>query len=519
MHSTTRAQANAYANLMGYLPSSYQTDYFDWIERGHGNAVLNAVAGSGKTTVQVSAAKLLPRNVSALFLAFNKHIAETLTLKLAGTPMTARTVHSAGLALVTERLNSGASGGGRIQTETRKYRQVVKSLLWEYGRNMADDKRVELQKALEELTHLVRVTLTDPRDQAALDALMAQYSVVLDARLLERLYQLLPVALDEGERLATDGRLIDFDDMLWLPARWDLRPGQTVDWLLVDELQDLSRAQLGVALRLLPSDGGGRFCGVGDPQQSIMAFAGADNASFHNAQARTEALALPLSICYRCPTSHLALAREIVPQIEARPDAPEGTIGDLTIDKLPDEIRPGDMVICRLTAPLVAACIRLIQRRIPARVRGRDIGKQLTDILHAVERMPSYTWAAFGKWLDTYEQSQLERLSQREGAESAMESLSDRCQAVRVCYEQFQASDLDALCREIEALFDDGKPAVILSTVHRAKGLEAARVFILRPDKLPLVWPKQQPWEAEQEQHIRYVALTRATAALFWVWG
>jgi superfamily I DNA/RNA helicase len=35
-------------------------------------------------------------------------------------------------------------------------------------------------------------------------------------------------------------------------------------------------------------------------------------------------------------------------------------------------------------------------------------------------------------------------------------------------------------------LYSRGKGAVTLSTVHRAKGLEAERVILLRPDLLPL---------------------------------
>jgi superfamily I DNA/RNA helicase len=58
---------------------------------------------------------------------------------------------------------------------------------------------------------------------------------------------------------------------------------------------------------------------------------------------------------------------------------------------------------------------------------------------------------------------------------------------------------------------------VELSTVHRAKGLEADRVFILAPEKLPLVWAGQQAWETEQEQNLRYVALTRARRELYFV--
>ena len=88
---------------------------------------------------------------------------------------------------------------------------------------------------------------------------------------------------------------------------------------------------------------------------------------------------------------------------------------------------------------------------------------------------------------------------------------------VKACYEAFECKALEAFCLEIEGLFSDDRPSVILSTVHRAKGLEEDRVFILYPDKLPLVWENQQPWELKQEMNLKYVALTRAKAELIFV--
>jgi DNA helicase II / ATP-dependent DNA helicase PcrA len=46
--------------------------------------------------------------------------------------------------------------------------------------------------------------------------------------------------------------------------------------------------------------------------------------------------------------------------------------------------------------------------------------------------------------------------------------------------------------------------------VHKSKGLENDRVFILRPDKLPLKGCMKVLWMAEQEMNLQYVAYTRA---------
>ncbi len=68
----------------------------------------------------------------------------------------------------------------------------------------------------------------------------------------------------------------------------------------------------------------------------------------------------------------------------------------------------------------------------------------------------------------------------------------------------------------ILSLFSDTKAAIWLSTIHRAKGLEANRVFFLNPSQVP--HPKAvMDWEKVQEMNCKYVALTRAKQTLFFV--
>ena len=65
----------------------------------------------------------------------------------------------------------------------------------------------------------------------------------------------------------------------------------------------------------------------------------------------------------------------------------------------------------------------------------------------------------------------------------------------------------------IYEIFADDKAGIILSSVHKAKGLEADKVFIVEPQKMPAAWVKQD-WEREQELNIQYVAYTRAITEL-----
>lgn len=512
-----------------FAPSKYQTAIFSWITEGRGDAVINAVAGSGKTTTLVEAAALL-RSDRALFLAFNKHIATELQQRLEGN-MTAKTIHSIGHGCLRNALPRVTVDTGKLDdickpyaadictTLNKRYQQELKAWYKAVAKNPELDPPEPAPTLgvvigmFKQLAHFIRVTLTDVKDRAAVEEMVTHFDCVDDTVPFDALYYPMKVILKECERLAQLG-IVDYDDMLWLPYIWGLEPNK-YEWVFVDESQDLSAAQLDLVLKLRGR--GGRMLFVGDKSQSIYGFAGADCESFNRIIERTQAVVLPLSICYRCPSSHIKLAQELVPEIEARDDAPEGIIEDIKHDKVCEVIQEGDLVVSRRTAPVVKLCIELIAKRIPARVRGRDIGKALTTIVKEVAKHPEFVFDDFGIYLKEYAAHKLAKLQQKRNSQAQIESFSDRIQGIEVCYEAFDVNTLDEFCREIEALFSDSRSSVILSTVHRAKGLENTRVFILDPDKLPLRWLGQQEWELEQELNLKYVSLTRAKESLFFI--
>ena len=70
----------------------------------------------------------------------------------------------------------------------------------------------------------------------------------------------------------------------------------------------------------------------------------------------------------------------------------------------------------------------------------------------------------------------------------------------------------------IEGLFsDEAVSGVVCGTVHKMKGLEADRVWIIKPEVMP--HPKAKGWSLEQEYNIMYVSVTRARRELVVVGG
>jgi superfamily I DNA/RNA helicase len=184
--------------------------------------------------------------------------------------------------------------------------------------------------------------------------------------------------------------------------------------------------------------------------------------------------------------------------------------------------KPNDMVLCRKAAPLVGLCLKLIEQGITAIVKGKDIAEDLKNI---VEGANTKNIGEVLEYLESEKQKvvnivrEQRKCSEADAKNSAKYiNFLDRCKCIEnIC--QYSIKSTTQLKSYIDKIFSDDniKNAVTLSTAHKSKGLEANRVIILLPDKLPLKYPRQQPWELKQEMNLKYVALTRAKKELIFV--
>lgn len=532
-------------------PSKYQAAVYEWIREGTGNAVVDAVAGSGKTTTIVDALRFIPADASVLFLAFNRHIAQELKVRVPSNVRVA-TLNSFGWGAVMGRCPSAA-------LDDRKTAKTLKRRVFGLHPESSDDlpatvhagerakpfgpdvhvsrEAAELigqyrqasEKARRKLWRDTRAVYerivgllkaVGARDGLAWASVAGKYGVDLgdlDGGILDLVIPPLFAAV------AGNLAVFDFDDQCFAPVH-NCWPVRRYDWIIGDEIQDWTRTQTALALKAIDPRGG-RFLGVGDPYQSIYGFRGADFNSVPNIVEAVRAVKLPLSVCYRCPTAVVAAAARIVPHIEPAPGKAEGSVETTAEGAFESAVRPGDYVLCRTTAPLVAACFEQIRRGRPATVKGRDIGAGLVAL---VERIATPKGAegpdlgmpaeAFLRRLVDWKDDQVAKLVEAE-KEEEIAGVEDRFEVLCVFAEKAKAADVAGITGAIAGLFSEPKSEdgmIVFATVHRSKGLQAPTVWILKPELMP--FPKAKGREAyQQELNLKYVAITRAQERLIWV--
>lgn len=487
-----------------FEPSVYQQAIFSQIESGRGDVVVMACPGSGKTRTLEEVAKRI-HSSSVLAVCFNKHIAEELQTRMPKT-VACKTLHSLGYGAL-KKMNKSIGSPNEY-----KYKDICKQYAEDVvHRTQSQELKVwKLAAQMNELARFCRLTLTDPRSEEDIYAMIDYFGLEINDPSWTIPY--VKDILAEGNKEARYGGRIDFTDMIYLPVLWKL-PVWGYEYVLADEAQDFSACQL--ELVMMCRGKGGRMLFVGDPMQSIYGFAGSLPDSMSKIVNRTQAITMPLSICYRCPKSHVELLQKINSEIEPTPWAESGEIKVMHPANIINEVKEGDLILCRKTSPLVLLCIELISKKIPARVRGRDIGKNLTTMINEVTELAGFRYEDFNLYLNIYEADKVTRLSQRENAELLIQSVKDKVEGIRICYESFtNCKDVQCLCREIEELFSDGRPSVMLSTIHKAKGLENDNVFILEHNLLPFRWKGMQDHEYEQEVNAQYIAESRAKKKL-----
>ena len=507
-------------------PSIYQQQVIDWMaeREDFDDRVVNSVAGSGKSTLLKLVADTIEQTdrdliSHSLVLVFNRKNKDTLIAKL--NPCwknSISTVHSAGYRMLRHYL-----GLRRLDVSEHKYRYLAKTLDWFEPNNSHQPVAISLSSFLK-LADFVRQTLTDTSAESLL-GLIEHYALDIPTKHLSEIGERLQTLFRMGSELTINEGTIDHTDMLWLPVSWQVNQSTGFNYyqrVMVDEAQDLSRLQLEFVLSLTHARGKMLF--VGDPAQSINGFCGADTDSFNNIKIRLHAEEFVLPICYRCPQTHIELINQLYPDIPIKPrdNAPTGKIevieeSDLWNLESGVTVKPGDLIIARCSSSLIELHLKLIIRGIPCNLVGSLLKQDLLESLEDIATQANFVYQDFPKFCQTYLEFKSSIYRQNDNGAVLMLRLQDLIEALIAIYQHFNhCQSVKQLTQCIEQLFgteDEG--TVLLSTVHRAKGMEAERVYIAEPNLLPLYWENQKSWQLEQEHNLLYVALSRSTSELY----
>jgi superfamily I DNA/RNA helicase len=187
-------------------------------------------------------------------------------------------------------------------------------------------------------------------------------------------------------------------------------------------------------------------------------------------------------------------------------------------------------------------------------IRGRDFGQQLIGF---IRRMKPSDVPDLLQRIDSWARSEKDKEARkRNPSEARMMTIDDRVSCIEAfcedaenveqvvnrmtevfagkecptCRKHFNETvERCPACKTSSITDDKGRqwpagPAlvtpkgVLYSSVHRAKGLESRRVFILRTKEGPMPHPMaKSDWERGQELNIIYIAITRAREELVWV--
>lgn len=486
----------------GMVYSSFQVDIFNTIGERRDNILIEAVAGSGKTTTILHALELIPESEDSIFVAFNKSIADELCTKVPP-HIEARTLHSVGFQILRQNYK-------RVNTKTQKTMDILKNQLLDFkgnrehrdavfnsGKDIANLISRAKSGMLEELTQEYVDVIVDHAD---LDIPLSPFWYTIYRRLLELSY------IFDGE----ENKAIDFDDMLVQPLLRDCVFPQ-FDNVFVDEAQDLNHVQRLFISRLLKPTG--RLIAVGDTHQAIYGFRGASHNSMELIRTHYDCIELPLSICYRCDKDIVAHAQEYVEHIEARDSAERGIVTEIEYGYHWDEYKNGDHILCRTNAPLFREAMRLLINGSPVCILGKDMGRGLMRICKDIDKK----WGGIDKHgINQHYEDEAWRIPEKQKYKKM--ALRDRCDVLCYIVEDENLS-VEKMKEVLDTLLYDKPPAIsciTLSTIHKAKGLEADRVFILRPDLLPWPYASTQE-EIQQEENLHYVAITRAKHALIYL--
>ena len=344
---------------------------------------------------------------------------------------------------------------------------------------------------------------------------------------------------------------IDFDDLVTLALRALAQHADLAAqyrnrwrWVSVDEFQDLDEQQYRLLKLLAPA--GSNLCAIGDPNQAIYGFRGADASGFERfRQDHPAARVVRLARNYRSSGSIVTASAQVIASSPSEPIAE--VVRDMhervAIHAAATERAEAESVVAAIEQMIGGHSFFSIDsgRAMPAAQRQHAFAD--FAVLYRTESQAAPLCEAFERSGIPYKKNShrpltdepavralLQELGDGKGAtlaeelRAAAERLAERgdpgaaialqrlTALARSCgNDRARLKDAAALTTDAE-FWDARADRVSLLTLHAAKGLEFAVVFIvgLEDGLLPLHWDEADEAAMAEERRLFYVGMTRA---------
>ncbi len=516
------------------IPTPEQAAVVEYVRANKGNLVVEALAGAGKTSTALMALEVIPQK-SILMAAFNRSIADELTAKMPKMPKT----H----AIHVKTFN--ALGWGNLRTVYRHLdvsRDGTEIILQQAckGRPITFNQRrwaVRLLKLVKETTTervLSPKTIQDIGVEHEIFGFKATASDIDET--IEHVIRAYEFS-QHPENLTT----VDFCDQVWMPSVLKLPPASRYQAIIIDELQDISEPQFVLLQSVMLANT--RMIAIGDQRQAIYGWrAGMGDRAWGVMRQKYDAHTLKLTVSFRCSAEVVKVAQQIVPEIRALPDNTGGSVSTISLADLPHHFvggKTGDerlihtFVLSRLNDALLDCALFLHRNNVAFQLAGgKELMAPLIDLIdNTIDHRNEQSYRDSVKaWV-----AKTKAKAEKQGSPS----LDDKAN-------QYSAMLIRALDETaflpgqkgvvspfkvksvLQALLAPNQSGVLLSTVHKVKGLEADRVFLLKESfgrhrgeihyllsDPPMITPTALV--PEEELNIEYVAITRARWHLVWV--
>jgi DNA helicase-2/ATP-dependent DNA helicase PcrA len=425
------------------------------------------------------------------FFAHNNSTKDNLTHRLP--PKTrVQTFHGAGMSAIMARY--------RYQKlDSTRSEKLISDITGKHLRDMPSEEKFHWL-CIKKYVHYLKLENLTP-SQESMDYIRMKYPDMSIYRIPDDWY-------DRSTRLIDKASIIngsiEFVDMLWLGLKSVKQP--IYDLGFVDESQDISKCAYHLVTRLCKNV---VFCG--DKNQAINAFAGASEEMYDNIFKVSDAV-LPLKVTLRCPPFICDMANAIRKNgIIPGPVTENGLHETIDYNSLPEKLVQSctprnSLIISRTNAAVISCALLLHRSNIPCQIIDKDLADEVRYFFG------SFHTRDINKLKDAVDAYEARGVKSKNLMWAQM--CSDKAEYARELLNS--VSNWNQLIALIEETFEKHLDGYKLSSIHKAKGLEAANIFILNPP-IELPAAMAHPVAKEQEINLHFVALTRSSKNLYWV--